>query len=121
MNVPDAADRAFADGAPEMIIVMPDAFTRWHGSMYSNSVNTGDWETFIARDLVWYIDTHYRTIPLRASRGLGHSMGGYGTLRIGNEGAAFVLESLRHEPLLPSAQPHSEPAVHGAGGPGADG
>jgi enterochelin esterase-like enzyme len=84
VNVPDAADRAFANGAAEMIIVMPDAYTRWHGSMYSSSVNTGDWETFIARDLVWYIDTHYRTIPLRASRGLaGHSMGGYGTMRIG--------------------------------------
>ena len=45
---------------------------------------TGDWETFIARDLVSYIDSHYRTIPEAASRGLaGHSMGGYGTVRIG--------------------------------------
>jgi enterochelin esterase-like enzyme len=33
---------------------------------------------------VSYIDSHYRTIPNRASRGLaGHSMGGYGTIRIG--------------------------------------
>ncbi len=31
-----------------------------------------------------YIDDHYRTIPNRMSRGLtGHSMGGYGTFRIG--------------------------------------
>jgi S-formylglutathione hydrolase len=52
--------------------------------MYSSSVTTGDWETFIARDLVAYIDSHYRTIPEAASRGLaGHSMGGYGTVRIG--------------------------------------
>jgi S-formylglutathione hydrolase FrmB len=45
---------------------------------------TGDWENFIARELVAYVDSHYRTIPNRMSRGLaGHSMGGYGTLRIG--------------------------------------
>jgi len=28
-----------------------------------NSVTTGDWENFIARDVVAYIDSHYRTIP----------------------------------------------------------
>jgi S-formylglutathione hydrolase FrmB len=47
-------------------------------------VTTGDWESYIAGELVAYIDSHYRTIPRSASRGLaGHSMGGYGTLRIG--------------------------------------
>jgi S-formylglutathione hydrolase FrmB len=39
---------------------------------------------FITRELVDYIDSHYRTIATRASRGLmGHSMGGYGTFRLG--------------------------------------
>jgi S-formylglutathione hydrolase FrmB len=47
-------------------------------------VTTGNWEAFIAEDLVAYIDGHYRTLPTRMSRGLaGHSMGGYGALRIG--------------------------------------
>jgi enterochelin esterase-like enzyme len=51
--------------------------------MYSSSVTTGNWEEFVAKELVSYVDNHYRTIPDRASRGLaGHSMGGYGTLRI---------------------------------------
>jgi enterochelin esterase-like enzyme len=68
----------------EMILVSPDAFSLHNGSFYSNSKTTGDWETFIAVELVNYIDSHYRTIPDRMSRGLtGHSMGGYGTLRIG--------------------------------------
>ncbi len=41
---------------------------------------------FIAKDLVEYMDSHYRTIPDRASRGLaGHSMGGYGTVRIAEQ------------------------------------
>jgi S-formylglutathione hydrolase FrmB len=52
--------------------------------MYSSSVTTGDFEQFVARDVVSYIDAHYRTIPNRTSRGLvGHSMGGYGASRIG--------------------------------------
>ncbi len=71
-------------GTPEFIIVMPDAFTRFGGSWYSSSPVIGDWEGFIAKDLVGYIDGHYRTIAKRESRGLaGHSMGGYGTWRIG--------------------------------------
>jgi len=84
VDAPLAIDRAIADGAREMIVVMPNAYTVYMGSMYSNSAATGDWESFIVNDLVTYIDAHYRTIPGRASRGLsGHSMGGYGTIRIG--------------------------------------
>jgi enterochelin esterase-like enzyme len=67
-----------------MIVVLPDSKTIHNGSMYSSSVTTGDFENFIARDVVSYIDAHYRTIPERRSRGLvGHSMGGYGASRIG--------------------------------------
>jgi S-formylglutathione hydrolase FrmB len=55
-----------------------------NGSMYSRSVTTGNFEQFIALDLVAYIDVHYRTIANRLGRGLlGHSMGGYGATRIG--------------------------------------
>src|SRR5579883_3456846 len=61
-----AADTAVRDGsAQEMIIVLPDAYTVYDGSMFSNSPTTGDWESFVARDLVAYIDSHYRTIANR--------------------------------------------------------
>jgi S-formylglutathione hydrolase FrmB len=54
------------------------------GSMYSNSPTTGDWERFVAEDLVAFIDSHYRTLAKPISRGLaGQFMGGYGALRIG--------------------------------------
>jgi len=67
-----------------MIVVLPDSKTLHNGSMYSSSVTTGDFELFVAHDLVAYIDSHYRTLPDRDSRGLvGHSMGGYGATRIG--------------------------------------
>lgn len=84
IHVPQTIEGAFAHGAQEMIIVLPDSKTVHNGSMYSSSVTTGDFEQFIAHDIVAYIDAHYRTIPNRLSRGLvGHSMGGYGATRIG--------------------------------------
>ena len=85
INVPAVTDRAIASGSTrEMIIVMPNAYTAYQGSLYSTSATVGDWDRFVAEELVSYIDGHYRTIPQLASRGLaGHSMGGYGTIRIG--------------------------------------
>src|SRR6185312_2860777 len=84
IHVPQTIEGAFAQGAKEMIVVLPDSKTVHNGSMYSSSVTTGDFEQFIARDMVAYIDAHYRTLPHRESRGLaGHSMGGYGATRIG--------------------------------------
>jgi S-formylglutathione hydrolase FrmB len=84
IHVPQTIEGAFARGAKEMIVVLPDSKTVHNGSMYSSSATTGDFENFIAHDVVSYIDAHYRTIPNRDSRGLvGHSMGGYGASRIG--------------------------------------
>jgi enterochelin esterase-like enzyme len=77
-------NRALGSGdTKEMIVVVPDSLTIHGGSMYSTSVTSGDFEGFIARDLVAYVDSRYRTLAKRESRGLsGHSMGGYGTWRI---------------------------------------
>jgi len=84
IQVPQTIEGAFAKGAREALVILPDSQTVHNGSMYSSSVTTGDFETFIARDLVRYIDSHYRTIADRNSRGLvGHSMAGYGATRIG--------------------------------------
>jgi len=99
-NIPTITDRALANGtARDMIIVTPNAKTVYGGSNYSSGATTGDWETFISRELVSYVDKHFRTIRDRAGRGLaGHSMGGYGTLRIGMKhpdvfSALYVLSS----------------------------
>jgi enterochelin esterase-like enzyme len=84
IHVPQTIEGAFAQGAHEMIVVLPDSKTAHNGSMYSSSVTTGDFERFIAHDVVAYVDAHYRTLADRRSRGLvGHSMGGYGATRIG--------------------------------------
>src|SRR5262249_51237821 len=105
VNLPTAMENAMAGGTREMILVMPDAFTRYAGSFYGSSVTTGDWETFVTRELVTYIDSHYRSIAPRASRGLaGHSMGGYGTFRLAMKapdvyGAVYALSACCLSPL----------------------
>jgi S-formylglutathione hydrolase len=79
------AERVFGAGkTQEMILVMPNCMNAFGGCMYSSSVTAGDWEGYVAEDLVAYLDSHYRTLARRESRGIaGHSMGGYGALRIG--------------------------------------
>ncbi len=65
------------------ILVVPDEKTTYDGSFYSNSQLCGNWEDFTAYDLVKYMDKTYRTIAQPESRGItGHSMGGYGALKI---------------------------------------
>lgn len=84
IKTPQTVEGAFATGTAEMIVVLPHSQTLHNGSMYSDSQTTGDFEDYVAHDVVAYIDAHYRTIPARDSRGLvGHSMGGYGATRIG--------------------------------------
>jgi len=65
------------------ILVIPNQKTTYDGSFYSNTGIFGNWEDFTAFDLVTYMDTNYRTLPKKESRGItGHSMGGYGALKI---------------------------------------
>lgn len=105
IHVPQTIEGAFAQGAAEMIVVLPDSKTVFLGSFYSSSVTTGDFERFISHDLVAYIDAHYRTLPVRESRGLvGHSMGGYGASRIGMKhpevfGALYIMSPCCLSPM----------------------
>jgi enterochelin esterase-like enzyme len=110
IHVPQTIEGAFAQGAKEVIVVLPDSKTVHNGSMYSSSVTTGDFENFIAHDLVAYMDSHYRTLPNRLSRGLvGHSMGGYGTTRIGMKhadvfGSLYIMSPCCLSPMTGRAE-----------------
>ena len=67
----------------EAIAVFVDGSNRFGGSQYLSSPTIGDYETYIRRDLVNFIDKQYRTIPHRDSRGItGFSMGAYGSMRL---------------------------------------
>jgi enterochelin esterase family protein len=81
----DRMDALIAGGAsPEMILVMPDCFTRYGGSQYLNSSATGRYMDHLIEELVPHVDERYRTLPGRAHRGVaGKSSGGYGALVLG--------------------------------------
>jgi len=85
----------------EMIFVEISGFNIFQGTMYANSPVTGNWEDFVTKDVISYIDSAYRTIPHRDSRGIvGHSMGGGGCFNI----------SLKHPDKYSVAYPMS-PAI----------
>jgi len=64
----------------QMIIVCPDGgFSSWY--MDSPVDSAFQYESFIVKDLIPYIDTHFTTINDRQSRAItGQSMGGHGAL-----------------------------------------
>ncbi|MGC2235520.1 MAG: alpha/beta hydrolase-fold protein [Pyrinomonadaceae bacterium] len=64
-----------------MIAVMPDCFTYYGGSQYINSSVTGDYEDYLTREIVPFVDENFRTINDKNSRAvMGKSSGGYGAL-----------------------------------------
>ena len=64
-----------------LIIVMPDGKTGW----YTNGVGSNvRWEDYVMKDLVPYVDAHYRTLQDQGRMAVaGLSMGGYGALSLG--------------------------------------
>lgn len=85
-KVDQSADTLIAQGKmPEMILISPDGNGRPRGA--SEWANSGDGkqliETYVARDLVRYVDQKYRTLANPAYRGIGGlSMGGFGAMNI---------------------------------------
>jgi len=85
----DRMDALIAHGCEEMILVMPDCFTRFGGSQYLNSTATGRYQDHLVNELVPWIDGRYRTLASRDHRGVaGKSSGGYGALILGLKHAA---------------------------------
>jgi S-formylglutathione hydrolase FrmB len=70
---------------PELIMILPDGNGRpGQTSEWSNSFDhQQNIETYVANDLVKYVDAKYRTIAQPADRGIGgNSMGGFGAINI---------------------------------------
>jgi pimeloyl-ACP methyl ester carboxylesterase len=83
-RLPDDMDALIESGAvEEMVLVVASGDSKTGGSFYVNSPVIGNWENHIVNDVVGYVDSHFRTLPQAASRGItGHSMGGFGALNI---------------------------------------
>jgi S-formylglutathione hydrolase FrmB len=79
----DKGDAEHLTAGLPLIVVMPDAGS---GGFYSDWYNSGAggppaWETYHVRELIPWIDAHYRTTASRAGRATaGLSMGGFGAM-----------------------------------------
>jgi S-formylglutathione hydrolase FrmB len=84
-NLAERMDRLIAAGTIKpMIVVMPDCFTWYGGSQYINSTATGNYEDYLTREIVPFVDARFRTLDNRISRAvMGKSSGGYGALIMG--------------------------------------
>ena len=72
-----------ADRMPPAILAIVDGFTRLGGSQYVDSIHNGDYATYTVRDVVGFVDAHYRTIASEGGRAVfGKSSGGYGALHL---------------------------------------
>ena len=81
-------------GAKEFILVSLDGINQTGGSFYVNSPIMGNWEDFVVKEVVSFMDKNYRTIAKSTSRGIsGFSMGGFGALNL----------SLRHPDIFSSS------------------
>ena len=80
----NAMDELIAQGeVQEMILVMPNAQNKYNGSWYANSSVTGNYEDYITKEIVEFIDSKYHTLPQRESRAIaGGSMGGHGAMKL---------------------------------------
>ena len=68
----------------ESFLIKLDGFVLpYLGSMYTNSEYNGQFENYIVQDLIAHIDQTYPTINLPSYRAImGHSMGGYGAVKL---------------------------------------
>lgn len=86
-SLDDRLDGLVASGrCGEVIVVMPDCFTRFGGSQYRNSAATGRYADHLVEELVPWVDARFRTRATRDARGVvGKSSGGFGALSLGLE------------------------------------
>lgn len=74
-------DLLFTSGVPEALLVMPDCRTRYGGSQYLNSPATGNYQDYLIKEVVPFVDGRFPTLADRRRRGvMGKSSGGYGAL-----------------------------------------
>jgi hypothetical protein len=89
-RVIDRIDQLFARDevvVPRAIVVVADAWTRYGGAQWIDSVSTGPYMDYLCDEVVPFVDERYPTIADRDHRGVsGHSSGGY---------AAMVISMLR--------------------------
>lgn len=95
----DELDQAIAAGTPGSVVVFVDAWTSVGGSQYLDSPLTGRYQTYVAHDVVRWVESHYRVIVSPASRAIsGHSSGGFGALNLAINRPDLFSVAVAHSP-----------------------
>jgi S-formylglutathione hydrolase FrmB len=87
---------AMAKVGPAILVIPQGARNSDTDPEYLNWGAGRNWQTYIAKEVPRYIDSHFRTIPSRAGRAIvGVSAGGYGATIVGlhHTGTFSVIES----------------------------
>lgn len=99
-NISKVMDELINNGTIKpMILVCPDCKNKFNDCHFANSSLSGNWEDFLTKDLVAYMDNNFRSITNPKSRGIGgFSSGAYGALKIATKnpgvyGAVYALSS----------------------------
>lgn len=81
-NFAERMDKLINEGKIRpMIAVLPDCFTHYGGSQYINSTATGNYEDYLTKEIVPFVDAEFQTLKDKNSRAvMGKSSGGYGAL-----------------------------------------
>jgi S-formylglutathione hydrolase FrmB len=102
--MPDGDDNWYVDSAapdPDYDACLRDGtglYAFGHRKPADTCVRHAAYETYIVKDLLGEIDSHFRTIPSRDGRAIaGLSMGGFGALEL----------AMRHQDLFAAAASHS--------------
>lgn len=98
-SLPQRLDRLVEQDLLEpLILALPDCFTSLGGNQYINNPILGNWEDFLATELVSELEDRFRILPGATGRAVvGFSSGGYGALiqalRHGNRWGAVACHS----------------------------
>lgn len=91
-NTLERLDAQIAAGeCPPAIVALPDCMTRWGGSQFVNSPAQGDYQRYLADEVVPFLDEHFPTIAAPLGRTVvGRSSGGFGALRLAMDRPGLV-------------------------------
>jgi enterochelin esterase family protein len=81
-SIQQQMDRIIGAGlCPPFVMALPDTWTRLGGSPHINTPALGQYGDYLLRDVVPFMESHYRVIPEAKGRVIiGRSSGGYGAL-----------------------------------------
>ena len=80
-NVPERLDRLIGTGAmPPCVVAFPDCFTKLGGNQYVNSVAMGNWDDFLLKEAVPFVEKTFGCGGAGKRGVFGKSSGGYGAM-----------------------------------------